>query len=84
MNHWKLRIIFAEKNEVGILDLLKPILTEAEFFNVPKLVICQICRGSYMNVTAFDSSESSDVKKSRKMVNGQDIVEHFLLIFQKS
>ena len=59
--------MFSDGEKIGIMELLKPILTEKKFEGVPKLVIGQFCRGESMDsFTAFDSADfklSEDVNR---------------------
>ena len=65
-----LRIEFSDGSEIEMLKLLEPIFAEDVLLCVPKLIICQFCRGTLMEQTAFDSS-NSDLQSE---VNGQESV----------
>ena len=70
---------FSGKNEeASIFALLKPILEEKKLMNVPKLVICQFCRGTDMDSTASDSDLNLKQDLSNQVVNRQEIIENFL------
>ena len=65
-----LRIEFSDGNEIEMLKLLESFFTEDTFLMVPKLIICQFCRGTLIEQTGFDSS----IQELQREVNGQEIV----------
>ena len=66
-----LRIEFSEGKDIKMLKLLEKFFTEDEFSTVPKLIICQFCRGTTMVATETDGTNNSDLPRK---VNGQEIV----------
>ena len=53
-----------------MLTLMEPILKNEKFRGVPKLIVSQFCRGTFMNsVAVTDSNEALS-----KEVNGQESV----------
>ena len=60
-------IQFSDGKAIKLLKLLEPILVSSKFRGIPKLVICQFCRGGSMNSTAImDNRVLSDI------VSGQE------------
>ena len=61
------RIQTSDGKSIMLLKVLEPILVSPKFTGVPKLVICQFCRGNFMNSAAITDSQPMTDR-----VNGQE------------
>ena len=62
-----LRIETSDGKSIRLLEILKSILVSPKFRGIPKLVICQFCRGNFMNSAAM-----TDGQQMTDRVNGQE------------
>ena len=54
-----------------MLNLIEPILESSKFQGIPKMVISQFCRGTFMNNSIFTVDEFESPNQFAKSVNSQ-------------
>ena len=63
------KILFSDHGTKSVYKILKPIFTCDELTGVPKLVICQFCRGEFLIPTATMVADSAN--DNQTTINGQ-------------
>ena len=70
-NYFEFRIKFSDDESIRLLHLIKPILESKKFQGVPKMIITQFCRGTFMNNSLSATDEFESPTKCSKPVNSQ-------------
>ena len=78
---------FSDEEDMWYKSLLLPILIEQKFKSIPKLVICQFCRGRSLETAVFDDLEFANKREKkfnnaddREKVNGQERFLHIIIV----
>lgn len=65
------RIQFSDNESIRMLNLIQPIIESGKFQGIPKMIISQFCRGTFMNNSIFTMDEFEGPTQFTKSVNSQ-------------